>query len=166
MVIRSLVFHTSQSYGIFIAFSTSLFSSHSPTTCIPSSLSHLKRHYNMGGLVDQVNSGHKYASSAAAPFLPSAAAVAVAVAGASVSYLSSAPSLSPTKKRAHISTLEAFLGKSYIIALHTELDELGVEEIKDLKHLNNPEINMMAAKLKTVPARMFVDKLTKLKEKE
>ena len=50
--------------------------------------------------------------------------------------------------------------------LHAELDELGVEEIDHLKYLNKTEVDMMVAKLKTVPARMFVDKLKKLKEHE
>ena len=93
------------------------------------------RLFYTGTLVDQVNHGCRCVSTAAFPSLPIATAVEP-----SFSSLSSAPPLSRTKKRARISTLEEFLGKSCFSELQVELNELGVEEIDHLKYLNKQKL--------------------------
>ena len=46
--------------------------------------------------------------------------------------------------------------------LQEDLDELGVEEVADLKELDPEDIERMAAKLKKAQARKFVKKVAAL----
>ena len=59
-------------------------------------------------------------------------------------------------------TLEGFLGKWYG-AMCAELEELGVEELEDLVELEPEEIELLAAKLKSVQGRKFVKKVGSLR---
>ena len=60
------------------------------------------------------------------------------------------------------SSLRTFLGPRRLEQLQEDLDELGVEEVADLKELDPEDIERMAAKLKKAQARKFVKKVAAL----
>jgi len=62
-------------------------------------------------------------------------------------------------------TLEGFLGKRWFSVMKTVLDEVGVEELEDLKEINKEEIDMLATQLKGLQARKFVKKINELHNK-
>ena len=58
-------------------------------------------------------------------------------------------------------TLEEFLGAAHA-PLRSDLDELGVEEVEDLKELEAEDIERLSAKLKKVQAKKFAKKIAAL----
>jgi len=58
--------------------------------------------------------------------------------------------------------LEEFLGKKYSAAMQTELTELGVEEVYDLKEIDIENVKIMPTKFKKAQSVFFVKKVAKL----
>merc|ERR1740136_266826 len=63
-------------------------------------------------------------------------------------------------------TLEGFLGEKVFSAMKTELDDIGVGEVEDLKELETEDFNKLAAKLKKVQAKKFLRKMSEFIDRD
>jgi len=63
-------------------------------------------------------------------------------------------------------TLEGFLGEKFFSAMKTELDDIGVGEVEDLKELDTEDLNKLAAKLRKVQAKKFLRKMSEFIDRD
>jgi len=63
-------------------------------------------------------------------------------------------------------TLEGFLGEKFFSAMKTELDDIGVGEVEDLKLLETEDLNKLAAKLKKIQAKKFLMKMSEFIDRD
>ena len=89
----------------------------------------------------------------------STSVIATAAAVSSACPQPSAPPFPPNEDCTQGSSLEDFLGTKWYTELKTELDELGAEDVKDLRYLEDEEVEMLGKKLKPVQRRQFVEKM-------
>ena len=68
----------------------------------------------------------------------------------------------PEPETADPASVEDFLGRNNFAVLKSDLDELGVEEVEDLKELEAEDIERLSAKLKKVQAKKFAKKIAAL----